>query len=280
MNPQWTFLLGLLYWTGAIPWLQAWRAQRQTSLIHAIRWAMLAWIAWGMVATAPLLTTAPAGRPWRYLALCLTGCAAVAVLGARRPGVGPWNFVVLGLLAVLLTFWAEGLLAGSDVRLGELRLLFLVATVGVGVANYLPTRLGPAALLVGMASGLEITAWIVPNALPQLLPELLLALTPWTAWAALRWRQAAAQQVDVLWRAFRDTYGLVWGLRVREQFENAVRHAGLPVELTWSGLRAVSPAALSPDVLHSSAATLQALLRRFGPEAPDVSESSVHTPRV
>ena len=92
----------------------------------------------------------------RYLALCLTASAGVAVLGARRPGVGPWNFVLLGLLAVMLLPLAEGYLAHGAWHLEGPRTLFLAATLAVIVLNYLPTRLGPAALLVGVGAAVHL----------------------------------------------------------------------------------------------------------------------------
>jgi len=258
----------LLYLTGAYPLLLAWRRQRGTSLAPAVIWATVAWAAWALVQTLGAWAADYAGQGWRYAALCLVGCAGVAVLGARRPGVGAWNFVVLGLLLVFLLSWAEGWLAGGRVRLGELRLLFLLGTVAVGLGNYLPTRLAPAALLVALASALEVWAWLDPPGAPGW-PELLFGLAPWLGWAAWRGRRAEVPPVERLWLDFRDHYGLVWGQRVREQFNASVRHAGLPVELGWSGLRALPPAELEDASRTAALTTLHALLKRFGPHEPE-----------
>ncbi len=97
---------------GFYPFYRAWRANRHTSLTHAVCWATTAWLAWGQaLANGP---AAPSGLDfWRYLALCLTGAAGVAVLGARRPHVGAWNVVVVGLLAVFLLPLAEQYFLGS-----------------------------------------------------------------------------------------------------------------------------------------------------------------------
>jgi hypothetical protein len=199
----------------------------------------------------------------RYAALSLTGCAGVAVLGARRPGVGAWNFVVVGLLAVLLRPLWEGL---GDLHLGEAHLAFLAATVAVPLVNYLPTRLGPAA--AALAAGAVIEALPLARvAVPGTAAagRALVALAPWLAWAGVC-RHRGATDFDRLWRAYRDRFGLVWGQRMREQFNHAARNAGWPVVLGWGGLRATGPGAPPPS---AALATLRAVLKRFGPQGED-----------
>ncbi len=100
--------LSLLLLTGFYPLWRAWRANRRTTLRHAIGWSTATWAAW--VGAAGL---GPDAALVRYLALALTGCAGVAVLGARRPIVAAWNFVVASLLVVLLWPVVE--------RMGDLR---------------------------------------------------------------------------------------------------------------------------------------------------------------
>src|SRR5262249_17294056 len=124
----------LILLTGVIPLIVAWRRDWRTTLVHPLGWATTAWAAW-LVAFALGASDSSVAR---YVALCLTGCAGVAALGARRPGATAWNFVILGLLAVLLLPLAEGL---GQLRLDPLRVVFLSATLAVGVLNYLPTRL-------------------------------------------------------------------------------------------------------------------------------------------
>src|SRR6516165_5645752 len=103
----------LVLMTGAWPLWRAWRANRQTSLLHAINWTIGAWAVWCWALGMTASSSEGAGSLARYLALCLTGCAGVAVLGARRPILGPWNFVLLSLLAVLLLPLAQGELLGG-----------------------------------------------------------------------------------------------------------------------------------------------------------------------
>jgi hypothetical protein len=272
-------LCWLIHLTGAYPLWVAWRANRRTTLVQAIQWGMVAWAAWG-AALGAALWPGPLATTTRYVALSLTGCAGVAVLGARRPGVTAWNFVVAGLLAVLLL----PLLEGVD-DLSPVRAFFLGATVAVGLLNYLPTRLAPAGVLLGIGCTTEFLTlvWSDPeSALPAELAtagRFLLAVSPWVALARFRQRGGARSEFDRIWLDFRDRYGLVWGQRLREQFNNAAAHAGWPVELRWRGLRrpetpdSAASAMLSVEDQKEMVATLRALLKRFGPEERDSPRS-------
>src|SRR5207237_694189 len=145
-----------------------------------------------------------------YSALSLTGCAAVAVLGARRPGVSAWNFVVVALLAVDLLALAECLLTAGTLQLNVFRLACLAGPLVVGVLNYLPTRLAPAALALLIGCALELAALIRVARTGQERPLVLeagwlaIVFTPWVAYSCLRRGDAGASEFDRLWLDFRN----------------------------------------------------------------------------
>jgi hypothetical protein len=255
----------VLVLTGMIPLATAWRANRGSSLRHALAWGGAAWAGWAVALATTALQAEGESPAACYLALCLTGCAAVAVLGARRPGVGPWHFVVLGLLVVLLLPLAEGALPGKGFQLGTVRAVFLAGALAVGVVNYLPTRLGGAAALVGLACAVALGVVMGPTDGLRCLPlaGLLLAAAPWGAWAMSRPTRDLAG-VDGIWLGFRDRFGLAWGLRVREQFNRAAANAGWPVELGWGGLHATGGAPPDPATRAAMTAALRGLTQRFG----------------
>jgi hypothetical protein len=266
----------LIMMTGALPLRWAWRANRQTSLVHAVNWTIGAWAVWCWAQGSAAWSSGETGYLARYLAVSLTACAGVAVLGAQRPRVGPWNFVLLSLLAVLLLPIAESHLLGRPPRLGVPRILFLAATLAVIVLNYLPTRLAPAALLLAAAGAGELLSLVTPelgaSSPVGLLPvsRLLLAFVPWVAHAQFRLPRLNETEFDRLWKDFRDRFGLVWGQRVRDQFNRSAANAGWPVHLRWQGLRLIAGTA-RPDAAMQAAivATLRALLRRFGREGEE-----------
>jgi hypothetical protein len=250
----------ILVLSAAYPLGVAWLTNRRTTLLHAQAWGWLAWLAWLAVAGGAAIWPSLDGPLGRYLALCLTGCAGVAVLGARKPGAAAWNFVVLGLLAVLLLPVAEGF--GSP-RLNAVYLGFLGAMLALGLLNYLPTRLAPAALTLAVGCGVEIAGlahlplpdWLAPAG------RCLVGLAPWSALALMRWRWPAATEFDRTWLSFRDRFGVVWGQRTREHFNRAAANAGWPLRLTWHGLEATGEGTAPDDAVVLE--TLRALLKRF-----------------
>ncbi len=269
------WLLFALFLYGVYVWLRAWFALRKTSLGHAAVWALVAWLGWGAV----LLYPAP---PVRYLALCLTACAGVAVLGARRPHVMAWNFVVLALLAVLMLPWLEGLVLGHR-QIGFLWITFLASLLLVVASNYLPTCLGPAAFVGGLGCGAQLLCLAYPpfaSGTIVLASDLALLAIPgigqfcWTRRTLMELQQAFRPDVcltdrfeqfnfDRVWLGFRDRYGLVWSMRLREQFNHAARNAGHAVVLGWHGLTAEQARALSDSAWAELRATLKALMKRF-----------------
>lgn len=263
---SWIVLVSAVY-----PLLRAWQANRRTSLLQTMSWATAAWAAW-VWALYPGRTPEFAVMP-TYIALSLTACAIIGVLGARWPGAAAWNFVLAGLLALLLVPVAEALASDRDLSLGDVRTLFLTATLAVGLVNYLPTRLalpmltlffGCAGAILALAEH-EGTVDSAMSVLPW--SRLAVAVSPWLAYAVMR-RRRQRSRADELWLGFRDRYGWFWGQRLREQFNCAAANAGYDFVLGWQGLRG------QPQADAAAVELLQALLKRFTvPEAEAISSS-------
>jgi len=259
------FVFAALIVAGLLPFGLALRANRGASLLHAVGWALIAWLSWGITFVVGDGETT-AMDPARYCGLCLTGCVGVAVLGARRPHEFAWNFVVLGLFFVMVLPLLETLFIGTH-PIDGLRISFLAATLAVGILNYLPTRLGLAAMVMMMVGAGEITLLYSPDSLQGLHATLIVDLTlmgiPWIAWICWM-RRRDGSEFDRQWLDFRDRWGLVWSQRVREQFNHASENAGLPVQLTWRGLRS-DTGTLDVDRSHEekSLEILRAILQRF-----------------
>jgi hypothetical protein len=264
----------VIHASALVPLTRAWRSNRGTSLEHVFYWALAAWIAWALVLMNMGIGPEGGHLAARYVALCLSIGTGIAVLGARRPGVGAWNFIVASLLLVLLLPLLEG---WGEPRLSPPRVLFLmVLAAGVGT-NYLPTRLGWVALVFSFGLLLE-SLLLLRLALPfgwarqklELAVFLCVAATPWLAWFLWHWRTRPRAVLDGIWLNFRDRYGLIWALRIREQINHAAKHADWPVRLGWFGFRTL-PGTAWPDAKRQGdlADTLLAALQRF--ERPSVN---------
>jgi hypothetical protein len=179
--------------------------------------------------------------------------------------------VVLGLLAVTLLPLAESAFLHGTTQIAGNRLILVAAVIGAGVLNYLPTRLAPAALMVAVGCGVELLIVMDPedaaSRWTRIAPvsRFLLAFSPWAAFFALRRRPTVGLSVDEVWRDYRDRFGLMWGQRLREQFNRCAANAGWPVHLYWQGLRRLPGAPQpSPDEQEAIVNTMTALMKRFG----------------
>jgi hypothetical protein len=106
-----------------------------------------------------------------------------------------------------------------------------------------------------------------PGALTVLHASLL--TLPWLAMAMWRPSRAGAMDINRRWRDFRDRFGLFWGQRLREQYNRAAAHAGLPGFLFWQGWELTNDPPPTEAQAQAMLAMFQALLKRFGVETPD-----------
>src|SRR5947209_2349257 len=224
----------VLAFSAVIPLVAAAKGNLSTSLVHATAWAIMAWAGWVFA-----FATGSTGNG--YLALAFTACAGVAVLGARRPGAAAWNFVVVGLLIVLALPIEQAAALGTDVHPGTMISLYLASLIGLIVINYLPTRLGIGAVLLAAGCGFALDDVLAEKAISPAAP-CCVGVAPWLAWAGL-WIARPRFPADRSWLSYRDRYGLVWALRLREQFNRAAENGGLAARLRWRGIRPPEPAA-------------------------------------
>jgi hypothetical protein len=267
-------MLLVAIWPIALSWEKA----RSTALRPAIVWACVAF-ACAVVSQAtawrePLATGRPIAGHWTYLSTLSVLAALISVLNARRPGGGVWA-ILMGLLVLVLLIpclEAGGLARNAD-PLQRLRLqapwtFFYGLLVVAGVTNYLPTRYGPAAAVLGGGLVLEYLALTRPEWSRET-RGLVWSWVPWLLAASVVVanvcvRRAAPERdsSDRLWIWFRDHWGVVWALRTRDRFNESARALNWPVRLDWRGLHPIGEAS---DVFDATVveSTLKSLLRRF-----------------
>jgi hypothetical protein len=256
--------------------LTRWRAIRQTTLTGAWWWTLAAIVAWSCVELwVSLLPGITAGQsPLLLAATTLSFCPIVALLGAKRPQHAAWNLVVLSLWAIVALPAAESILLrpGQPPEMGDARGWFVWVLIGIGPINFVPTRYWLASLLVaagqiaGLSPHLAMIGWTeISHAGSAGLVLCILGVA--AAEIARRRPNGVANSLDRIWLDFRDTFGLLWGLRVQERVNAAAAQFGWGIELMWRGFRKEDSGAALPateaSVEPELQSTLKGLLRRF-----------------
>lgn len=219
---------------------------RGTTLLSPWRWTLGGLFAWTVLPLAQLMVPQVFSN-WTaqlsYACCVLTLCPFIAVLGSRRPTDRVWNwFVVLPLILVLE--WPALTALGNFPTLRTLEIqtpvLWGFGVVGVmGMGNYLGTRYGVAAIVA--------TTAIVPALLPLTDPEQFGAWLPaklspllYPAAILLASRQAQRETIvangpDRVWTDFRETFGLVWSVRIQERINAVAQREGWCARLEPDG---------------------------------------------
>ena len=243
---------------------------------------------WAAVGVA-METGRPGEGTFAYLMTAAILASLTTVLNARGPREWVWAILMALLVVFLLVPWWEGAGRARGVGgLGRLRLespwtLFYGFLAVAGIANYLPTRYGRAAVVLGGALVVEFLGlWFVDWP-----PSRRAACWTWAAWLFgaswwVAWLDASRiprgrNSLERLWFWFRDHWGAVWALRIAEQFNRSAALLGWPFRLTWEGLAPVDPNVGVPTEIPDRAlATFRGLIRRFArPERLDRAAAEV-----
>lgn len=267
-------LLWLLYATGAYPMYRAWNANREWPLQLAMNWALAAWASWGGALALFVWYGDDVDLHFpRYVSLALTICAGVAVLGARRPGVTAWNFVVLSLFGVMLLPVAQEFLLGKQ-PMHWMVALFLISGLCIFFLNYFPTCF-LFADVVFLAASLYESWLLITGTTPFLAPSpgiIGMGLVPWLAFLGHQQAPISEVEFDRVWLDFRNRYGVLWGQRMREQFNRVAANSGWLAQLYWQGLYLFASENIPDEETQKEMVrVLRALLKRFLP--PTVSKN-------
>lgn len=241
-------------------------------------WAIAAVVAWSSTELAAAI--AGAGRigleptwlaPLRLAATTLSFCPLLAILGAKRPQHGAWSFVVAAFWGMMALPAAETffLQRGQRLEMGDARSWFLWILIAVGPINYLPTRQWPAALLLAAGQFLTLSEYLPLVQRAVIAHQHLAGL--WLAALSLAVVRPphcrAANQYDRLWLDFRDTFGLLWSLRLQERVNSVAHSSQWLLWLSWLGLRHGQTdeplTSVDSTIEPTLRTTLKGLLRRF-----------------
>jgi hypothetical protein len=256
--------------------LVGWRAIQQTTLVSAWSWSLAAILGLaGLVVARELLDSSHADSldALRFAIAALTFCPVISLLGSKRPQHKAWNFIVLSLWVVLTLPGAEMLLLqrGQGLEVNDARGWFLWILLVLLPINFLPTKFWLPAIFATLAQALLLSEYLpLVRQRPAFdLSGAISLITIATLGTLLIERRPnrVADRFDRVWLAFRDTFGLLWGLRVAERVNAAAMQHSLPVELTWQGFRNRTDGSqivsLGEDEERVLRQALSGLLRRF-----------------
>lgn len=248
-----------------------------TTLMAPLNWAMLSAVlmllaAWFVGESSLVENSLHRSAIW-YGVGCTTFCPLMAVMGAKRPQNHGWLWVVITLWLILIwpALQALALPVGPRLELFAAWKLFLVALVGLGLLNYLPTRHWLSAMLAVTGQwfllsdylGFESsTPWRLSIAMGCFLVAALLVLLRQS-------RPANDRSLDALterWLRFRNAFGAFWGLRIQQRVNETARLRNWPVYLTWLGFEIIADRNSRQPTESEFAEikqSLDTLLRRF-----------------
>ncbi len=241
-------------------------------------WSVLSIGAIGVTECILAYFQADASANWveglRFAAAATTFCPVMTTLGAKRPQDKPWQLIVISLWAILALPALEQLILkpGQPLEVQTMRSWFLLGMIMIGLFNFLPTRFWPSALLV-LAAQLILLGNYLPFAIPttgswgpSAAMLLLLMAVALPAFGIPRSRRTC-QDEDRLWLDFRDSFGLLWSLRMAERVNADAARYQWGITLTWSGFQtadsAESAQSIPANVIPGLHRTLKNLLRRF-----------------
>lgn len=260
---------------GVLSLIVARRNVRGTTLVATWWWSLAAFVAvvgLELLMSWQLAVDTAVTEALRYATRVLLLCPTISLLGVKRPQHGPWNFIVLSLWGVLALPAAQSLLlnSGQPLEIQSFFAWFLLLLIFVTLANTLPTRHWPAALLTVIGQFL-LQSGHLPFSLPKAWAPTAIGVS---TLAAAAWiyvlqppRKSAATTLDHLWLDFRDSFGLFWGLRVQERIQAAAKMYQWPVTLHWTGWKTAQgqplQQELADDQRREIMVTFRGLLRRF-----------------
>lgn len=230
---------------GSVLLLRARRHLIGTTLIGP--WYWMAGVTVAMGATEIVIRVfGSSADPWpvsaRFAVTATCFCPLMSLLGAKRPQDKAWHFVVVSLWAILALPAFESLVLRPgqmpDVR-GS-RSWFMLALVGLGLLNSLPTRLWLGGLLAALGQILMLADYL--PLIRGLVGDwgMLAGFTCWVGAIAVLMivaprRRAELEPLTAVWLDFRDSFGALWALRVAERINAATAASKWPVTLSWSG---------------------------------------------
>tara|TARA_Y100001960_G_C14781417_1_gene887059 strand:+ start:8324 stop:9205 length:882 start_codon:yes stop_codon:yes gene_type:complete len=212
----------------------------------------------------------------QFSAHAMVFCPFMSLLGARRPQNKMWEFIVFSLWLVLILPALETVLLnpGQLADTQGLRAWFMLILIAVSALNVILSRFWISGIFIGVSQYLLVN----PN-LPHwarldyshtvelglgfaIASFLIVFILPKPDRAHLR-------EEDRVWLDYRDMFGGMWALRIKERINSSATMYRWDLRLTWDGFVTADGSALPDELPEKTQKVLHnhfySLMRKFVP---------------
>ncbi|MEC9097201.1 MAG: hypothetical protein VX776_11240 [Planctomycetota bacterium] len=178
----------------------------------------------------------------QFAAHALVFCPFMSLLGARRPQNKMWEFIVFSLWLVLILPALETVLLspGQLADTQGIRAWFMLILIGVSAMNVILSRFWVSGLLIGVAQFLlvnpSLPSWSHLHFSHGMEVGLSVAIASFlVAFLQPKPNRTGIREEDVVWLDYRDMFGGMWALRIKERINQSATMYGWDLRLTWTG---------------------------------------------
>ena len=191
----------------------------------------------------------------QFAAHALVFCPFMSLLGARRPQNKMWEFIVFSLWLILVLPALETVLLspGQLADTEGIRAWFMLTLIGVSALNIILSRFWISGILIGISQFMlvnpNLPSWTHLSYSHAMEAGLSLAIASFlVAFIQPRPNRSNIREEDRVWLDYRDLYGGMWALRIKERINQSADLYDWDLRLTWTGFVTADGSDL-PDVL-------------------------------
>ncbi len=263
--------------------LGAFKRIRSTTLLAPWCWLITTIWSIALAHTLEPSSDSPRDQHWiealQFSAHAFVFCPFMSLLGARRPQNKMWEFIVFSLWLVLILPALETVLLspGRQADTQGIRAWFMLILIFVSALNVILSRFWISGILVGLAQYLlvnpNLPEWAHLNerfagqAMEAGLAMAILAFL--VAFLIPKPNRKSLRDEDRVWLDYRDMFGGMWALRIKERINTSATMYDWDLRLTWRGFVTADGSQL-PDQLPAKIEKIlhnhfYSLMRKFVP---------------
>lgn len=178
----------------------------------------------------------------QFAAHALVFCPFMSLLGARRPQNKMWEFIVFSLWLILILPAFETMLLhpGQLPDTQGIRAWFMLILIGVSALNIVLSRFWISGILIGASQFLLVNPnlpnWTHLNYSHAMEAGLSLAIVSFLiAFIQPKPDRSRIREEDRVWLDYRDMFGGMWALRIKERINQSAVMYDWDLRLTWAG---------------------------------------------